>query len=178
MFTPAGHRYRATASYNRSENGSALARASSAPRALRWRGIVEGARISVIDPACLDAISSGSGHGGPSQRESAQHVVGEREPQQHGAGLVFAAHEQSGEAHAARPGVGALGLRALLIERFPWLAGHAPALVRHPRFVVRPRCVRIGAMLALRRRAPQFDAALMGPFDVFVLGKPPIDQVI
>src|SRR5205823_949893 len=139
MFTPAGHRYRATASYNRSENGSALARASSAPRALRWRGIVEGARISVIDPACLDAISSGSGHGGPSQRESAQHVVGEREPQQHGAGLVFAAHEQSGEAHAARPGVGALGLRALLIERFPWLAGHAPAPVRHPRFVGRPK---------------------------------------
>src|SRR5207244_11438947 len=99
MFTPAGHRYRATASYNRSENGSALARASSAPRALRWRGIVEGSRISVIDPACLDGISSGSGHGDPSQRESAQHVVGEREPHIHGPVGVFAEHEKGGEAY-------------------------------------------------------------------------------
>ena len=65
--------------------------------------------------------------------------VGEREPQQHGAGLVFAAHQQPGQSHAARPGIGAFGLRALFVERLAHLAGHALAPIRHPRFVVAPR---------------------------------------
>ena len=76
------------------------------------------AESSVIDIASLEAVSAGSNCGGPPQRQSTQHVVGEREPQQHGAGLRFAAHQQPGEPHAARPGIGALGLRAFLVEGF------------------------------------------------------------
>src|ERR1700745_1237048 len=134
--------------------------------------------MSAIELAPRLTISVRRGHGSPPQCEAAQHVVGECEPQQHGAGLVFAAHRKPREAHAARPGIGAFGLRALLVELFAGLAGHAPAPIRYARFVVAPRRKGIGAMLAVHRRAPQFDAVLMGPFDVVVLGKTPIHQVI
>src|SRR5947209_14512946 len=102
------------------------------------QSMVEQAAMSAIKLAPRLTISVCRGHGSPPQCEAAQHVVGEREPQQHGAGLVFAAHIKPSEAHATRPGIGAFGLPALLVELFAGLARHAPAPVRHPRFVVAP----------------------------------------
>src|SRR5438477_9127908 len=83
------------------------------------QSIVEQAAISVIELVPRLTISVCRGHGSPPQCEAAQHVVGECEPQQDGAGLVCAAHIKPSEAHAARPGIGAFGLRALLVERLP-----------------------------------------------------------
>ncbi len=140
--------------------------------------MVERVGISVIELASRSTSSGCRGHDGAPQGKGTQHIVGEREPQQHGASLGCAAHRQPGEPHAARPGIGAFGLRALLVERFAGFARHALAPVRHPWFVVAPRRVGIGAVLAVRRWAPQFDAALMRPFDILVLGKAAIDQVI
>src|SRR5580704_12846402 len=145
---------------------------------IKRRAVVERPGISLIELASLRTISGCRWHGAPPQRKSPQHVVGKREPQQHGAGLVFAAHQQPAEPHAARPGMGAFGGCALFVEGFAGLAGHALAPVRHPGLVVGPRRVGIGAMFAVHRRAPQSDAVGVGPFDVVVLGEPAIDQEI
>src|SRR3954463_1753486 len=90
------------------------------------QSMVEQAAMSAIELAPRSSISVCRGQGRPPQGEAAQHVVGECEPQQHGAGLVFAAHIKPSEAHAARPGIGAFGLRALPVELFASLACHAP----------------------------------------------------
>src|SRR5260370_1162982 len=137
-------------------------------RLIEGRAVVERAGTLFIELMSLQTISGCRNHrnrgsdGSPPQREGPQHVVSQREPQQHGAGLVFAAHRQPREPHAARPGIGAFGLGALLVERFARLAGHAPAPVRHPRLVVAPRRVMIAAMLSLPGLAPLCPARLVG----------------
>ena len=146
--------------YSGEHGGGAWASRDDAPLWFGWladalvrshgetkQSMVEQAAISVIELVPRLTISVCRGHGSPPQCEAAQHVVGECEPQQHGAGLVCAAHIKPSEAHAARPGIGAFGLRALLVELFAGLARHAPTPVRHPRFVVAPRRKGIGAML-------------------------------
>src|SRR3954453_12556065 len=125
--------------YSGEHGGVARASRDDAPLWLGWladpigsisemkQSVVEQAAMSAMELAPRLTISVRRGHGSPPQCEAAQHVVGECEPQQHGAGLVFAAHRKPREAHAARPGIGAFGLRALLVELFAGLAGHAPA---------------------------------------------------
>src|SRR5712691_1344673 len=67
--------------------------------------VVKGLRgkISLIDPRGRPTTSDRCCHGRLPQCESAQHVVGEREPQQHGAGFLLAPHVKLSEPHAARP---------------------------------------------------------------------------
>src|SRR5580704_2843585 len=81
-------------------------RVSSATPVNNGRAMVERAARSLIELMPWFAISDCRSHGGPPQCQAPQHIVGEREPQQHGTSLVFAAHPQPGEPHAARPGIG------------------------------------------------------------------------
>src|ERR1700736_3941704 len=94
----------------------------------------------------------GTGDEVPLESKRAQHVVGEGEPEEHGTGLVFAAHGQLAQTHASRVGVEALRFGALPIHHLAGLARHAFAPIRHARAIVLARRVRIGAVLALRRR--------------------------
>src|SRR5260370_37569596 len=140
------------------DNGLALGvRSGRSLWLIEGRAVIKPAETSVIELMSLQTISgcrSRGSRGSPPQREGPQHVVSQPEPQQHGAGLVFAAHRQPREPHAGRPGIGAFGLGALLVERFARLAGHEPAPLCHTPLVSAPRRLRTAAMLALRRRAP------------------------
>src|SRR5277367_2619965 len=66
------------------------------------------ARVSFIEWISLFTTSGGRSRSCSPQCEGAQHIVGEREPQQDGAGLLLASHQQPGKSHPARPGIGAL----------------------------------------------------------------------
>lgn len=100
------------------ENGSGSGLVPIATLMRRGRPAIERATISFIVLISRLTISGCYSHGCPSPRERPEHVVGERKRQQHGAGLVLAAHRQPAEPHAARPGIGAFGLRAFACRGF------------------------------------------------------------
>src|SRR5882724_255415 len=126
------------------ENGSASVRATSAtPASLMGDGWLR-REVFIVLARSRNTTSGGGGHGGPPQREGAQHVMGEREPQQHGAGLVFAAHGQSREPHAAprrwgtRPS--SAPCRALCPARWPFVGASPPPPVCRRAAARKDRC--------------------------------------
>src|SRR5258705_11871228 len=75
-------------------------------------------------------------------------------------------------------GIDAFVLGAQSVECLAVLALHALAPIRDANTVIFLRCIRVGAMLGLPRRAPQLYIFGMGPLDVVVFGEATIDQIV
>src|ERR1700722_14123346 len=75
-------------------------------------------------------------------------------------------------------GIDAFVLGAQPVECLAVLALHAFAPIRDANTVTLLRRIGVGAMLVLRRRAPQLDIFGMGPLDVVVFSKAAIDQIV